>query len=220
MLLTLLRHLEQTHAATAKAGTLKPSSISPFVSNSFGYFHLETFEDHLLNSPGVTASAGGVTSVAFGPGVHDSVDADDGMIDGSGLNGDSYFSWGGSTGIMFTFNAAALSGLPTRAGLVWTDGGGDSSVTFKAFGPSGNLLYTQTEVGFADFSNNGETAEDRFFGLGHEAGISAIFVSNASGGIEVDHLQYGSTVPEPGTWAMLIAGLGLVGFAARRRNRS
>jgi hypothetical protein len=28
-----------------------------------------------------------------------------------------------------------------------------------------------------------------------------------------------ATVPEPGTWAMLIAGFGLVGWAARRRAR-
>jgi hypothetical protein len=46
-------------------------------------------------------------------------------------------------------------------------------------------------------------------------------LSNASGGMEVDHLQYGAgaaaAVPEPETYAMLLAGLGLLGFAARRR---
>src|SRR6266481_7452029 len=58
---------------------------SPFNGPSFSYFHLETFEDHLLNTPGVTGSPGGVTSVVFGPAIHDSVDFDDGVIDGSGL---------------------------------------------------------------------------------------------------------------------------------------
>src|SRR5437667_12544658 len=45
------------------------------VDFSGGYFHLEDFEDLLLNTPGVTASAGD----PFGPGgFTDSVDADDG----------------------------------------------------------------------------------------------------------------------------------------------
>lgn len=37
-----------------------------------------------------------------------------------------------------------------------------------------------------------------------------------SGGFESDNHTVGM-VPEPGTWAMMIAGFGLVGFAARRR---
>ena len=94
---------------------------SPFKGGSFGYFYLETFEDHLLNTPGVSADSGGVTSVVFGPLIHDSVDADDGAIDGSGLKGDSYFTASGATGVRFTFSAAALGSLPTSAGIVWTD---------------------------------------------------------------------------------------------------
>jgi hypothetical protein len=193
---------------------------SPFNGGSYTYFYLETFEDHLLNTPGVSANAGGVTSVIFGPSIHDSVDADDGVIDGSGLNGDSYFTGSGAAGVKFSFSAAALGTLPTSAGLVWTDGGAGTSVTFSAFGPDNALIFTTTQSGFADNSNNGETAEDRFFGIQNAGGISAIFMSNASGGMEVDHLQYGasvSPVPEPETYALLLVGLVGVGFMASRR---
>jgi hypothetical protein len=38
----------------------------------------------------------------------------------------------------------------------------------------------------------------------------------ANGRIVID-INGGGVVPEPGTWAMLIVGFGLVGFAARRR---
>lgn len=194
---------------------------SPFAGlGPWTYWHLETFEDHLFNVPGVSASAGGVTSVVFGPSVHDSVDEDDGAIDGSGLLGDDYFSANGPAGISFAFDAAALGGLPTHAGLVWTDG--TNTIVFEAFDQNGVSLGTRSGD-HANASFNGETAEDRFYGAVHAGGISRIFIRGGSGGIEIDHLQYGmlatSTVPEPATVALLGAGLVGIAAAARRRRR-
>ncbi|MBS0197742.1 MAG: hypothetical protein JSR77_13385 [Planctomycetes bacterium] len=164
-------------------------SDSPFASLAFDYFHLETFEDHLFNVPGVSADRGGVTSVVFGPSIHDSVDCDDGVIDGSGLMGDSFFS--AAPDITFTFNAAVLGRLPTHAGIVWTDGGGGAMVTFEARAADNTLLGTVTGQ-HADNSVNGTTAEDRFYGAISDGGIKSIRIRHTSGGLEVDHLQYGA----------------------------
>jgi len=201
---------------TGLSGEYARASDSPFASTSFTWFHLENFEDHLFNTPGVSASAGGVTSVFFGPSIHDSVDTDDGVLDGSGLLGDDYFSGSGAGGIVFTFSAAALGALPTHAGLVWTDGGG--STTFEAFDHNGVSMGVVT-VNIANATVTGETNEDRFFGAVDPLGITAMKIGNASGGIEIDHLQYGlaAAVPEPESYALMLAGLGLVGFVAKRR---
>lgn len=197
------------------------ASDSPFdgIDFSGGYFHLEDFEDHALNTPGAAGITGGPTSVVFGPGVHDSVDIDDGVLDGSGLAGDSWFFSGASTG--FTFSAAALGALPTHVGLVWTDGPFQTPVSFTAIGADGVTAVCSIgpAAGFANSSFNGETAEDRFFGCSDAGGISRIQITNSlGGGIEVDHLQYGnareSEVPEPLTITLL--GVGGV-FLARRR---
>jgi hypothetical protein len=154
--------------------------------------------------------------VVFGPSIHDSVDGDDGSIDGSGLDGDSFFSASGVTGIRFTFSAATLGSLPTHAGIVWTDGGG--TIGFEAFGPGGTSLGTLSGT-HADGSVSGTTAEDRFYGWTDAGGISAILIKNSSGGIEVDHLQYGIqgvAVPvPPAAWA----GIGLLGLLAAGRLR-
>ena len=163
---------------------------SPFQQLDNNYFHLENFEDHLLNTPGVTASAGGVASVVFGPTLHDSVDGDDGTINGSGLAGDNFFSGSGAAGITFTFNAAALGSLPTHAGLVWTDGAG--TVTFEAFDAQGVSMGLRGPYNFPDAVFSGTTAEDRFLGAFNRGGISRIKVTNSIGGLEIDHLQYGS----------------------------
>jgi hypothetical protein len=160
---------------------------SPFAAVSFGgYFHLEDMEDGVFNVAGVTFDYGAV----YGPGgLTDSVDADDGLIDGSGTNGRSFFFGGGSTGITFTFHADVLGQFPSHAGVVWTDGG--NNIHFEPFDANGVSL-GQLTGSHADGSHGGTTAEDRFYGAVHTAGgISRIHIWNDSGGIEVDHLQYG-----------------------------
>jgi len=194
-------------------------SDSPFAGGTYQYFHLETFEDGALNTPGVTATGGTV----IGPSsLTDSVDADDGVIDGSGTRGHSWYSNGVRT-LRFDFSAVALETLPTHAGLVWTDVGvtdsglGFGDVRFEAFDSGGLSLGVLTGSNLGDGAANGGTAEDRFFGMIHPGGISRIEMSvPTSSDWEVDHLQYGA-VPEPGTLAVLTGAL--VGLAARRRPR-
>ena len=203
---------------------------SPFAASiTAGTTFLETFETGALTTPGVTASTGSV--VAPG-GITDSVDADDGVIDGSGTGGHSFFSSNGAAGITFTFDATVLGHLPTQAGIVWTDGAG--TTTFEAFGPGGVSLGQIGPVSIADGAITGETAEDRFFGVTNPAGITAIKISNTSGGIEVDHLQYGvfgaapppvpTALPIPtvsqtalAILALLAGALGVARLARRRR---
>jgi hypothetical protein len=128
------------------------SSISPFAGLSFQYFHLENFEDGLLNTPGVLGVGGSV----IGPGgLTDSVDKDDGTINGSGSGGRSYFSINGAGGVAFVFNPTLLSPLPDHVGIVWTDGA-NTAVTFTAFDSSGVSLGSSTATPGTG-GNNGQT---------------------------------------------------------------
>lgn len=159
---------------------------SPFALAGMGTdAFLETFEDLALDVPGVTASVG----AAIGPGgLTDSVDGDDGAIDGSGTNGRSFFSGAGGTGVTFTFDAATIGFAPTYAAIVWTDGAGTTN--FEAFDTMGVSLGTSSAT-IATAGHNGQTDEDSVFAVEHAGGIGSIHISNTSGGIEVDHLQYG-----------------------------
>jgi hypothetical protein len=162
---------------------------------------LENFEDGNLGF-GILASGGNV----FGPGgLTDSVDGDDGTLDGSGTNGRSWFFSAGATGVTFTFAGT----LPTAAGIVWTDGAG--LVTFEAFGP-GMTSLGSVSASIAGSAFSGQTDEDRFFGIQSSGGILALKLRNASGGIEVDHVQFGeaAAVPEPSCGLLLCTSLVLL----------
>jgi hypothetical protein len=161
---------------------------SPFPLGSPG-FALEDFEDGLLNAPGVTGVNGIVTSTQYPGAIIDSVDADDGVIDGTCLNGDSYFGGGGAV-LRFQFDALMLGGLPKKVGIVWTDGGPNATVTFEAFDANGVSLGTIIGVAQGDSSYYNTTGEDRFYGIEHSGGIGEIAIGHTTGGIEVDHLQY------------------------------
>lgn len=192
---------------------------SPFTGTPFSYFHMEDFEDGLLNTPGVTGTGG--EPLTYGT-LRDSVDGDDGVIDGSGSAG---FSWyvGASHVTRFFFSQAVLGKLPTHVGIVWTDVGfsdeglGFGTVEVEAFDAmSVSLGLVSVFLGDGKFA--GEADEDRFFGFVHPGGISAfeIRLPNSTDW-EVDHLQYGaSPVPEPGSWALGLIGLGAL-FAGKWR---
>ncbi|MEG5054407.1 MULTISPECIES: hypothetical protein [unclassified Microcoleus] len=184
------------------------SAISPFSPVRFTYFYLEDFEDGALNTPGVTVPEFATTNIATT--FSDSVDGDDGVIDGQARgNSSSLFSNLRTSSFTFNFSANALGGqLPTHAGIVWTDigrnGGGTplsgdllNNTLFEAFGPSGESLGVIGPFSLGDESISRTTSEDRFLGVVNQNGISSIRLSMpGKNNWEVDHLQYGFT---PGT---------------------
>ena len=176
---------------------------------------LETFEDGSLDF-GISATSGGVG----GPGAFtDSVDGDDGVIDGFGTQGKSWATNLASTSMTFSFSGP----LPSAAGIVWTDSDPNPlSVSFEAFGPGMVSLGIFGPFQLGDTVQTGTTAEDRFFGVSDSGGILAIRLYNTStNGWEIDHLQYGAEWC-PSRRASPSATLGLIGFVGWgwRRKRS
>ncbi len=193
---------------------------SQFRTTGFQQFWLENFEDGFLNTPGVQSFTGRVQFQ--GPNT-DSVDADDGSINGFGTAGRSWTS--GNLNSTIRFNFSRVNGLlPTHVGMAWTDvgittfgGNGFGRVFMQVFAANGALLGASPVLDAGDGRITGETAEDRFFGVIELGGISAVeLITFNSVDWELDHLQYG-TVPAPGIAAstLLIA----CSMALRKRRR-
>ncbi|MDZ4374752.1 MAG: PEPxxWA-CTERM sorting domain-containing protein [Phenylobacterium sp.] len=203
------------HAALLGPTPYLAASDGPFASSAFTSFYLEDFEDGSLNTPGLNAAGSGLCIVGS------ECFATSGLTDSVGNGGDSTQgrSLFANSSITLTFDEAVLGWLPTAAGLVWTDG--VNPIRFEAFDQAGISLGVLSG-GHADGATRGQTAEDRFYGATHSGGISRLVISNP-GGIEIDHIQYGllgpvtGAVPEPGAWALMIAGFGLAGATLRRR---
>ena len=171
---------------------------------------LETFEDNSL-SDFLSIDSGGILLPSS---VTDSVDGDDGSIDGSGTGGHSWF-YAGSSEVVITFDSPV-----TSAGVVWTDGPHYADVLFEAFDGDGNSLGTIGPADIADGSYTGHTGEDHFFGIKDAGGIGSIALSITAGsGIELDHITWESCVehvPEPSSMALLLGAVGLAVFRRRK----
>jgi hypothetical protein len=173
---------------------------------------LEDFEDGTFDIPGATIANGAIASPSP---LTDSVDEDDGAIDGSGSGGHSYVL---QSPVPFVLVFAGS--LPTHVGVVWTDVGvttgthGVADVVFRAFDSSEVLVGEIGPVTLGDGSTAGATAEDRFFGVEHAGGIARVEMAMPeSADWEIDHVQV-AFAPEPEGGALLLAAL--VALAVRK----
>lgn len=212
-------------AANAAAVSYGPTPYLQTGDTPAGFFcdecpaNIEDFEDNTLD-PFLSIDNGSIlepfTLSGMSKPVTDSVDGDDGTVDGDGNGGHSWFT-GSVRELTVTFGNAV-----TSAGLVFTDGDSLSSeITLEAFnGP--NSLGMINAGDLADEFFTGETEEDRFLGFKDFGGITSIKLTMDAGlGIEVDHIQWQECpecVPEPASLGMGLMGcLALLGLTRRRR---
>lgn len=180
---------------------------------------LEDFEDdsldHGIMIEGVEARIIGPEFTTGVSGLTDSVDGDDGVIDGVGNEAHSFFSPGNT--LTITFPEAVKS-----AGFAWTDGDRNTGTRVEFFGPDGSLGSIGPRF-LADSGFQGSTGEDAFFGAQDPDGITSIVVTNIGGsGIEIDHVQYeicNCPVPEPSSAALASSLIAMLVIGLRKRRR-
>jgi hypothetical protein len=231
----IVHFLAATSAGLGQVTFLPPTPYlsaadSPFDMSGLGTtFFLEDFEDGDFDWPaGMTTTRYVVNDPSP---LTDSVDGDDGIIDGSGTAGYSlkpdsiYVNFsnppGWINGIDIFFDETQLGFLPNVFGFVWTDGMRDSFISLH-FDDGNNVRHGIVyRPPFMDESYAGETAEDRFIGFTSDAGIKRVDITNGVyivqyvDQFEIDHLQFGLMVPEPGFGVVPCAGL----FALLGRSR-
>jgi hypothetical protein len=129
---------------------------------------------------------------------------------GAGISGSGEFITGavGSpytvTGVTGTANGLGITGLSGYAG-------------------ADNKLFSPASPGYVDFAGiSFSTASGPDWNLFYNGGNFALRsdvdpIGYASNGQPLDILTVTAAVPEPETYAMMLAGLGLLGFVARRR---
>jgi hypothetical protein len=224
-LASLLALTPPLQAATTRIGPLPYLSAadSPFLSDPSLVTVLEDFEDGALNAPGIVNDEI-IDYLSIGndghgrvvePGAEtDSVDGDDGAIDGSGTGGHSYRSMNYQDTIADgnIYNSLGFSfpgRLPVAVGFVWTDGQPRSLLQLfvREKNQINNKIFA-LDPALGDGDGNGGTSEDRFFGVYssvgiEEFGISSIVPNQIPGTddgrryFELDHLQFSYPVPEP-----------------------
>ena len=114
-------------------------------------------------------------------------------------------------------SAAALTTISlTGSNIFGFDGDGENIYTGVSYGPTGyegpNTSFTITDVnnGFVNFLNGGIAANGGTAWFTLEENLSG---ANGS----TPPIVIGGAVPEPATWAMMLVGLGAVGYALRQR---
>ncbi len=174
-----------------------------------------SFDDQVQNpgSWGVYQSLPGWTT-ASGSGIEVRNSVEGGSYDGGNyVELDSYSNSSMSQSITTTAGAlytlsfaySARQGVAYDSNTVQALWNGSSVVTVSAEGngQSGNVwnVYSYTVTG-----------------TGHDTLTFAALGTNDTLGGSLDAVSLTAAVPEPSTWALMLGGMGMIGFSARRRN--
>jgi len=205
---------------------------SPFysgiVDNAGAGIYLEDFEDGELNTPNVRqplgqSAVGQTFRSRFPDAVVQGVDGDDGVIDGMTGSGDTWITVTNNGTISqftdFEFLPDSNGNYPLYVGIVITQViNPDSDLEIGWLSPEGESLFDDGEFDPKDWSPLegaplGSPLNMRFIGLYAEEGISALILGNAG---QVDHLQYGYSIPEPSTSGLCLLA-GFLGLLTRRK---
>lgn len=88
----------------------------------------------------------------------------------------------------------------------------------------GNSSYNSTALSIVDGGFSGWTTATTSFTATSTSQVLSFLAKTSSPGappfLLLDNVSLASAVPEPTTWAMMLGGFGLVGFLARRRQRT
>ena len=125
-----------------------------------------------------------------------------------------------------TFNGPVSMVFSVDVAGVGLDGGffnAAHSTAIRAFDRNGNVIGSVDNVGLGIEFLGLVTAD----GLAHIAGLQFSIVGSEPAGFAIDNLRFGEAgqvivpgVPEPETYAMMMLGLGAMGWLARRRRKA
>lgn len=117
-----------------------------------------------------------------------------------------------------------LGGSYDAASFYW--GSVDTYNTLEVLGRNGNVLLTLTGGALPPptGANGNQTAPStnirvNFVATGGDA-IAGFRMTSSQFAFETDTYAVGNAVPEPATWAMMLGGFGMLGFATRRSRRA
>jgi hypothetical protein len=195
------------------AGAIAVASM--LIVSSAANAEVLTFDDLATNS--IPNGYGGLQWDNFGNQVNNPVSGsgyETGIV--SGLN-TAYNRWGNpatfSSAVAFTLNSAFFTGA-WNDGLqihVVATGVSNTYTTDFAVDTSGplNVVFNWLNINSVSFSSSGGLPHPGLIGNGTQFVMDNLAINEVV-----------SPVPEPETYAMLLVGLGLIGFMARRRENA
>jgi hypothetical protein len=129
----------------------------------------------------------------------------------------------GSFSDVFTFSLAEGGDTISSAVSLFLPGINSEAASYNIINGTVSLFHdidgdgvagTNTELGSVDFGNSNGVLAVNDVAAGSYFWTVAGEAVGANGGL---YLYAANTIPEPGTYAMMLAGLGLLGFMAKRR---